>query len=84
MPMIVPGSWGPEKILGFRCNNVRILEKKVGGARATNKDNHLDHQYRDFGTYMASCCEPRPERPQLPSASAGGAGPALAGASGFT
>ena len=31
-----------------------------------------------------SCSEPRPERPQLPSASAGGAGPALAGASGFT
>ena len=28
--------------------------------------------------------EPRPERSQLPSASAGGAGPALAGGPGFT
>ena len=41
MPMIVPGSWGPEKILGFRCNNVKILEK--GRRCARHKDDHLDH-----------------------------------------
>ena len=31
-----------------------------------------------------SCSEPRPEQSQLPSAPAGGAGPALAGGPGFT